>query len=241
MGARTCVKCNPEAFQCTDGQKEVRKLNLSDWYEKCTRFSPEWVVSVHLHCQLFIFQVQQAFQHLQKNTILQSSISGLLWRKQTKTLGDLDHRKQQQKKLSASGKDRHHALHKDDFDLMRTCVCPTLAAAVSACCAACVFPVTVSLLWCCCGSAGVSAPHSWPSKMLMISACPFSPAWTSAHWPLLSAWPTWHRGAHRKANNTGSGQCPYYAGLDRPLFVSSVSQNRPWHCGARKTRTISVV
>lgn len=48
-------------------------------------------MSVHLHCQLFIFQVQKAFHHLQKrnNTISQPSIACLLCREQTKAPAEL--------------------------------------------------------------------------------------------------------------------------------------------------------
>lgn len=123
-------------------------------------------------------------------------------------------------------KDIHHALHeKNQFqmntknicvnELIHACMCPRLAAAVTACWTACAFPDTVSLLWCCCGSVGFSAPQSWPSKMLMISAWPFSAAWTSAHWPFLSACPTWYRDCTEGLNTTGSGWCLQYSGLDQ--------------------------
>lgn len=85
-----------------------------------------------------------------------------------------------------------------------TCVCPTLAAAVTAC-------WTAS----CCrtGSDWTSGPQSWTSRVLMISAWPFSAAWTSAHCPLLSAWPTCHteRGTHEDSTTpilNGAGKNP---------------------------------
>lgn len=141
-------------------------------------------------------------------------IAHSLCRKKTKALTDLDHSKahlinplcpaRTGTVLYITKMNFGRVFCHKDLELLRTCVCPTLAAAVTACCAACVFPVTVSLPWCCCGSVGISAPQSWPSKMLMISAWPFSPACTSAHWPLLSTWPTWHKGVHRRTYNTGA-------------------------------------
>lgn len=178
----------------------MRKLNLSEMHQFLPRESrghPSALPAVHLSSPGW--SSPPAARH--SCTVI--CIAGLLNRSKMKAAP----RRRRMQHIHASAQTACSAAMQ--AHVRPTCVCPTLAAAVTACWAACAFPMTASLLWCCCGSVGASAAQSWPSRMVMTSGWPLSVAWTSAHWPLLSVRPTWSRGVTKKGTGLdGLGPVP---------------------------------